>query len=223
MEQKQLINRLRRRSLWTEQNKPSREAEIARHRRESRLIMASRSYPRYLLSTLRRSSAYRIWMRILTYFRRFRLVSVIIRVTASILTIIETSALLIMAATVFIVALPPALMALLIFALAALVAGSRCNRRLTPWLRDKQIFVFFPTEQTPRGGVLHATLIQLASKPGNAVFAVSPYPLSPELFGQNRPYFIQTRSAENIFYIRKYYFFMLRRGVLSRRPVRYIF
>lgn len=187
--------------------------------------MASTSYPHYLLSTLHQSSAYRGWMRLLTYFRRFRLVSVIIRIATNLLTIIETSALLIVAATVFIVTLPLLLAVLLVAAVAVAIDGSRCNRRLAPLICDKQIFVFFPTHPARRGGVLHATLAQLASDPRNAVFAVSPYPVSSALFGRRQAYFIQARSEENIFFIRKYYFFMLRRGVLSHahHPVRYIF
>ena len=234
----QVIRRLRRRiSRLTRQNERLRRRcgiawedgnpapEIALHSREGRLIMSCSGYPRYLLSMLRQSTAYRGWMRLLTYFRRFRLVSVIIRVATSLVTVIETSALLIVAATVFIVTLPLLLAASLITAVAVVISGSRCNRRLAPLMLDKQIFVFFPTSSPRCGGVLDATVRHLASDPANAVFAVSPHFISSELFGQQEPYFIQRQAAENVFYVRKYYFFMLRRGVLSHadHPVRYIF
>lgn len=233
-----MIKRLRRRiSRLTRQNERLRHRcgisredsgpvpEIALHSREGRLIMSSYSYPRYLLSTLRQSTAYRGWMRLLTYFRRFRLVSVIIRVATSLVTIIETSALLIVAATVFIVTLPLLLAASLITAVAVMISGRRCNRRLEPLLRDKQMFVFFPTATPRRGGVLDATICQLSADPRNAIFAVSPHLISSELLGRREPYFIQCQVAENVYYVRKYYFFMLRRGVLSHasQPVRYIF
>lgn len=151
--------------------------------------------------------------------------SVIIRVATSLVTIIETSALLIVAATVFIVTLPLLLAASLITAVAVVISGRRCNRRLVPLLRDKQMFVFFPTAYPRRGGVLDATIRQLSADPRNAIFAVSPHLISSELLGRREPYFIQRKVAENVYYVRKYYFFLLRRGVLSHasQPVRYIF
>ena len=200
---------------------------MALHLKDSHAVMSCTSYPQYIYSTLRGSSLYRVWMRLLTYFRRFRLASAILRISTSLVTIIETSALLLVAATVFVIVLPALLLMTVIISITSLICGIRLNRRLSETLGGKRIYVFLPPAQgevKPRS-VLHATLSQLASDPQNAVFAISPHYFSSKFIEDSTHFFIFKQTPEGVCCIRKYYFFLLRRSVLDKTdtPVRYIF
>ena len=216
-----------RRQYGASASQDSKNELLSLHCRDSRTVMSCTGYPQYVYSTLRRSSLYRVWMRMVTYFRRFRLISVILRIGTNLVALIETSALLIFTATVFIIALPALLVLAASASIAALIQGARLNRRLSNRLEGKRVYVFFPPSPSePRqNSVLHATLADLASHEQNAVFMVSPYYFSSDTLGDNSPFFLLKQIPEGVCCIRKYYFFLLRRGVLSgiEERVRYIF
>ncbi len=192
------------------------EALLASMTQQSRLIDAA-GYPRYLYDSLRRSSPFRIWSRVMTYFRRFRFLSVIFRAAAQIIAFIETSAILIVTSTIFVVTLPLLLIALLASSIVTRTRGRRLNRRLAAELKDKRIFVFFPSAspEPGYGSVMHATVEQLGGREGCVCFVVSPHTVSSRIFGQRGMFFLMRQPSENVFYIRRSYYFLLRRDVLD--------
>lgn len=182
---------------------------------DSRIVNIS-NYPKYLYLSLCRSSLYRIWTRILSYFRRFRLLSIAFRTATKIIAIIETSAILLVTSTIFIIMLPIMIGMLVVTIIAALTHGRTLNRYLREYLQDKQVFIFFPTASPSPGygSVMHATVEGLAENRDNVVFVVSPHTVSSCIFGERHMFFIARNADENVFYIRKFYYFLLRRRVL---------
>lgn len=202
--------------LTSGQHSDSPESTLLSSLSHDSQIINSSSYPKYIYRMIRQSSPFRIWTRIMTYFRRFRVVSVILRFSAQIIAIIETSAILLVAATAFLITIPVMLVMLIVALIAALTRGRSLNRQLEHQLKGKHIFIFFPTSSPAPGygSVLHATVEQLCRDSDNMIFVVSPHTVSSRVFGQCRLFFMARQPQENVFYIRKFYYFMLRRKLL---------
>lgn len=192
------------------------EALLSSLTQQAQLLDVS-SYPRYLYSTLRQSSPFRIWSRLMTHFRRFRFLSAILRTATQIIAFIETSAILLVASTIFIITLPVLLISLLGASIAVLIRGRSLDRFFASELEGRQVFVFFPS-QSPApgwGSVMHTTVEQLARDSDCVVFVVSPYNVSSRVFGQKHRFFMVHQEHKNVFYIRRYYYFRLYRTVLD--------
>ena len=174
---------------------------------KTRRLMSRRSYFSYAISLVRSSSPWRIWQKILTYFRRFRLLSVILAVSIRIVTIIETSALLIALAAAAVILLPILLILAIITYAISLAEGRRRIAELSELVRDSKIFVFIPTERPRENGVLSATMSQLSERDGNIVFCVLPPLIDPraELFLTVR------RHNNGAYFVKRNFFFRLRR------------
>lgn len=173
----------------------------------TRHLMSRRSYLSYAVAFVRASSPYRIWNRLLTYFRRFRLLSIILSVTIRIVTIIETSAFLIATAAVAVIMLPILLTVALVTSVAALVEGRKQLDRLSKKMSKKTVYVFIPTETPRDGGVLSATLSQLASNEDNMVFCVIP----PRINIRGELFLTVRREHDRSYSIKRHFFFRLRK------------
>lgn len=226
LEQRNEIRRLRRENRHLRRYAESAETHEHHHSSPEEALLASitndslavdvSSYPKYLYLSLRRSSPFRIWSRVMAYFRRFRFLSLIFRTAAQIIAVIETSAILIVAATIFIVMIPVMLAMLLGTLIAALTRGRALNRELSVSLRGKKVFIFFPSSSPAPdyGSVMHTTVEQLAADENNVIFVVSPHTVSSCIFGERHMFFMARNAAPNVFYIRKFYYFQLTRYVL---------
>lgn len=107
------------------------------------------SYYRFIILNLKESKAYGIWERLLKYFRRFRLITSILKIVSYIITLISTGAFLISFLTVIIIAAPFALIA----ALIGVIYSFWYRRIIIQHLREskdpKNITVIFLPANTP--------------------------------------------------------------------------
>ena len=175
--------------------------------------MSQSGYARYLYSAIRESSAYGIWYRGLTYFRRFRLLSTVIRVASWVVTLIQSGAVILLSTVLLVFMLPALILSSAVTAIVALTQGLRLNRLFKSVLQGKTVYLFFPTDHN--SPVTSATIRQLSESESNFIFAVSPYAISPRLLGKKHKFFFTALNCgENVYYIRKYYYFMLWNRVL---------
>lgn len=168
--------------------------------------MSRRSYFSYVGALIRGSSPYRIWQRFLTYFRRFRLLSVILSISIRILTIIETSALLIALAAIAVVLLPIIMILTLITSLAALIEGRRQIDELSERIPSQNVYVFFSAEIPRKNSVFGATLSELSGDEKNSVFCVLP----PHI-DLHKEFFLTVKRVDGIYLVKRRFFFRLRR------------
>lgn len=182
---------------------------------ETRRLMSRRSYFSYSISLIRSSSPYRIWQKFLTYFRRFRLLSVILAVSIRIVTIIETSALLIAVAAAAVILLPILLVLALITYAMSLIEGRRRIAELSELVRERNVFVFIPTERPRENGVLNVTMSQLSEHDRNIVFCVLP----PTIYPHSDFFLTVRRGCSGTYFVKRNFFFRLRR-MLTAYPNR---
>ncbi len=174
-----------------------------------------------MFSKITGGSLFSLWKRVLEYFRKFRLVSTVLRVTTSILTILGTGAffIFIYGALVFIVPLIIGFCAALYF--FGTVSRTRALRELEKRLSGKRIYVFFPKKDRPfeRGSAFRQTieLISSSEKEQNFIIIVSPYLFSAVGVSGDfvKFYPVMRFESERICIIRRHSFFALRKRVLE--------
>ena len=173
---------------------------------------AGRSYAAFLLDTAHATRGFELWDDIVTYFRRFRLISTAMRLLSVIISAIEAGAAFIIAAGVVLALSPAAALCLLASEIDAAISTASdlaCVRRLAQ--AGGVTFVFPPRDRRVlgSGGTLtrHAAELSL----GGTVLIVSPYTLSPRGAGGRGAYSSMRREADGVFLLRRRFYFKLRR------------
>ena len=178
------------------------------------------SFWSYLNTARRSAKLYTHWMRLVTVFRRFRLVTLILRITAFVLSVLEAGALALLSALLLLFFLPILIFLTLGILLTVLCEAPRKNREIASQTNDKQIHVLFWESES--GDFFQANARSLAAQEGNAVIVVSPFYLSPRGFFKHSPFYATVRMEEkDLFLVRRYYFFSLQKAVLSKQKTAY--
>ena len=168
------------------------------------------SYWRYLFESMMESLPVRIISKLLTYLRHLR----IIQIVAAILTAVGTIALV---AVVSAALLPFIIAGSLVLAIGASLRSRHMNRVLRRTLEGKHLRVFFP----PRGAswapdsFFMRQARAMAAEEGVAVVIVSPYSISRRGAGKKRFYFTARRDGEDLYVVRRHYFFTFRKKVMD--------
>lgn len=194
-----------------------RAEELLRRASENRRMTAHRSFLGYLRSTVTSAPLYAQGQRLLAYLRRLRTVTLLVRLLTLLWSLLQTGALVLLGTALLLVLLPAAAALLGGVLLAAYLESRRSNRFLRERLSNTRVTVLFlPPEEAP--GAL-ATARAIAER-GSTVLAVSPYLLSSRSpFRKGGFYCTLRREEAGVFLIRKYYFFSLRKHVLSHAEV----
>jgi predicted RNase H-like nuclease (RuvC/YqgF family) len=203
-------------------DKPFRRlAQKARgtHRREHLLDQAGRracryrksSFFRYLWEAVKESAPVQIIQKLVEYLRRVRLVQTIFTILAAVGAVVAV-------AVVSAAVLPFLFFGTALLTMLATLRSRRMNRILRRELTDRRIRIMIP----PRGGSLDAGSFfirnarAMAAEEGVTVIVVTPYTVSGRGLGGRGRFFTARREAENLYVVRRHYFFTLRRRVLDR-------
>lgn len=183
------------------------------------LLFHHKGYVGYLAALVRRNSAYRLWQKYAGYFRRIRLVSVTLRILSYVFLLLQTGTVFVIVLLLLLITLPVLAAVTLIAYLIALLLMRRDNQKMSTLCKSTKIYVFFPrrTEEFSRGNFWKGNILTLAKDPNTRVIVVSPYVFSGKgIVEKGRYYFNYRREDNRLYFIRKHYFFSLRRHVLSK-------
>lgn len=192
----------------------ARAEELWRSAEGHRRMTAHRFFFGYLHSLITEAPLYVQVSRFLRYVRRFRTVALVVRLIGIAAAILQTGTLVLLATALFLVLLPLGGALLLGLLLTALLESRRSNRLLQERLAGRQVTVLFLSpEQSP---FFRANLRDLKAR-GQAILVVSPFLISSKgLAAKGRFYCTLREEERDVFLIRKYYFFSLRKHVLSK-------
>lgn len=191
--------------------------------RQSRL-MSVKYYPRYLVELIKSTSVYNVYLRILAYFRRFRLFSTIFRVLTKIVIWAETSAVFIVSfSAVILIVLPVTGVLFVASLLIALFGSKKANERIADAINGKKVYVFFGNRrQMKKNGAessfFYENVRSFASE-GSVCLVVSPYFFRKNGFGGKGAYFTERNEYGSVYMVRRNYYFVLRRTVLGAKNV----
>ena len=164
---------------------------------------------------------YSRWQSFLTYFRRVRLVAYLLRLSLLLLTALEAGVLAVIATVLLLFLAPPVLLFTIGVTLALLVEAPRRNRRFRQETAQKRIYVLFLTESG--GTFFKANARSLAARKNTVVLIVSPYWISPRGIAGKGFFCTARRECENVYLVRRYYYFSLKRSVLDKRETAYLY
>lgn len=170
---------------------------------------SKKSYPRYLIGVINASTLGRTIRKITLFFRRVRLVRMIV-------TVISAVATAILLLPVYVVVLPIVLALTGSTAFFSLFFSFRKNRQLREALAGKHLYVFVAADDAclePSSYFAHC-VHQLAQDNDCAVLVVSPHNLRTHGLGGRGAYLTARRECQNVYIVRRHYFFNLRRRVL---------
>ena len=189
-------------------------------RARNEMLLRNPDYVTFLSSLLRRSQLYHLWNSYLVVFRRFRLVSILIRLYSYLLLLLQFGTAFFFIAVTLVLLLPIALVGAGLVTVSALLFYGRKNRYMERELSGKNIFVLFPMRDGEfRSGQFWRTNIDELAKSRNgqnAVIVVSPFFWSFRGIFDRSPYFLVRAEKPNIYLIRKHYYFSLRKKVLYK-------
>ena len=190
-----------------------REQTLLREAEINRRMTALPHFFAYLFKSVTDTPLYERWKAFLAYLRRFRAVALALRILTLFFAILETGALVILGTALFLVILPLAGALMLGILLTARLDTHRANRTMHRLLEGRQVHVLF----LPRGSApfLQAHATSLAAR-GAAVVVVSPYWISSKGIGGKGFYFTLRKERPNLYLIRKYYFFSMKKRILPQ-------
>lgn len=187
----------------------------------NRKLVGHRFFFGFAYDVFTHTSLYTQWQAFLTLLRRFRTLVFLWRVLTVLFTIIETGALVLLTTAIFLVLLPLATSLMLGILITALLESRRTNRQMSKLLDEKQVYVLFLSQKDNPFLEQNARLLSHAEN--SAVIVVSPYLVSPRGLCERGFYCTARREGENLYLIRRYYYFSLWKHVLRGKQVAYLY
>ena len=184
---------------------------------EQSALYSKRSFVSYITALFKTSAIYETFKSFLLYFRRFRIITTTLRILNYIAVVIHTSAVLVVLSAVFVLLVLPFIIISSIVSFAgALLLSRKNNLRLSEELEGHSVFVFFPSRgaEIETNSFFNQNICSLSCG-GRKIIVVSPYFFSSAGIKKSTPYVTVRRESENIYIVRKYYYFSLKRNVLS--------
>lgn len=199
-------------------------ARLLSYEQTKALSLESSSYFKYLISRLKRASFYGIIKKIAGGFRKFKLVSTVMRVISSAITLIGTGAFFIFISGVSVFFIPITGLFSATAYLASMLFRKNAFSAIEKRIGNKKILVFFPSSGRPfeKGSLFNRSLSNLQNE-DTFILIVSPYFSSAKGFGGKGYYPVARFEESGIGLIRRHAFFAFRRKILGKYSERTIY
>ena len=190
--------------------------ETLEHRRFCRY----RSFPAYAYDLVRSTQLVAAWQRILTLFRRVRLLTVTVRILTLLFSFLQAGTLLLLSTALLLVLLPLLLLALIVTLTVAFFQSGKSNRLLRERTSGRQIYVLFlDREHTP----FFEGNVRSLAKGDAVVLIVSPFWLSGKGLRKKGFYSTVRQEEKNVYLLRRYYFFSMKKQVRALERACYLY
>ncbi|MBE6662142.1 MAG: hypothetical protein E7606_02530 [Ruminococcaceae bacterium] len=189
---------------------------LARARTET--LLNKRNYFSYLSSLLQKTQFFHVWRYYTGLFRKFKFVSLLLRLYSYLLLLLQFGTAFFVIVLGILLLLPLLVLSVGSVIFSALLLYRRENKRLASLLKEKRVTVFFPTRdgELERGDFWKAHIQELSEQEDNAVLIISPFFWSGKGMTSNRFYLLLRKEKENVYLLRKHYYFSLRRAILDK-------
>ena len=181
-------------------------------------VYNGRSYFKTVVAFIRSSLVYRAWIKFLSLFRRFRLLTYIAAFISYALALVGTGALLLVYLSVAAVALILSALILSVFLIIAIDDMKRSNAYLTDKLCEKDVYIFFSSSAgaISQSSFFGRNALDISTCDNACILLITPSLFSRR--GLYRDHFFLTlkKECDNIYIIRKYYYFSFKKRVLPK-------
>lgn len=190
-------------------------AEISR----KEMLNTSQSFYRYLLNTLKSSSFYRIYYRLLKFWRRLRMIRTILNIVTVIFFTFIVGTLTVGYGIILILLLPVVMLLIAVLPIISKLRSKKSNEYLQEQIGEKNVFVLFPMRSSnfENSTYFKNNILDLCGNSDSVVIIVSPYYFKLVNGYKRKDVNVYCNTnGENIFLIRKYYYFIFFREILKK-------
>ena len=194
-------------------------------RRENADASESSSYFAWLKSSIKAAAFTSFFQKVLKYFRRFRLIRTLFTIFSYIFTFLGTGVALIIVSAIFLIIMP--IFAVVIFAAVFLSVFKRKKvcAFMKEELNEKKVFVFIPPRDPKyyNSPFFVGNCRDMAKSENSAVIVVTPYFMDAKGINSHRAFLTLRKESDNIYTVRRYIFFTLRKRVLEKDTERNVY
>jgi len=189
------------------------------HQAQNAVLFSKKRYFSYVLQLFRTTSIFSIYKRLLAFLRRYSFISTTLKIVVAVLTVIQSSALFVLATSVSFLSVPFILViSYAVFFLAHFQRkkNDAVNKKL---LAHKRIFVFFPPKKRALSpeSYFSGMVAQFSQEEDHICIVVSPhFWRNRGLFGNQKPYRFSRMEGERILLVRRQYYFVLKKNILEK-------
>lgn len=183
-------------------------------------IYSGNSYTRTLAAVIKASLPYKMFTKGLAYVRRFRILTYIASFLSYVLALVGTGAILLVYLSVAAALLILSALALSVFLILAKKDTKRSNIYFAEKLSDKNVYIFFAGSARLifQNGFFSQNALDFSQLENACVLIVTPALLSKKGISHTNEHFFFTsrKEGENIFIIRKFYYFSFKKRVIPK-------
>ena len=189
---------------------------LLEHQAQNEILFSKKRYFGYVVRLIANTSIFHFYKKILAFFRRYSFLSTTLKIVLAVLTVIQSSAIFVLATSASVLAFPFILiLSYTAFFLAHLSRrkNDAVNKKL---LAHKHIFVFFPPKKRALvpDSFFSGMVEEFSKRPDHICIVVSPYFWHNHgLFGNRKPYRFSRAESESILLVRRQYYFMLKKNI----------
>ena len=198
---------------------PDPHQGLLAHQAQNEVLFSKKHYFTYIIQLLRSTSVFGIYKRILAFLRRYSFVSTTLKIVVAVLTVVQTSAVFVIATSTSFLSLPFILVISYAGFFLAHIHRKRndaINKRL---LAHKKIYVFFPPKKRALdpGSYFSGMVTDLSQTEDHICIVVSPhFWRNRGLHGNKKPYRFSRMEGERILLVRRQYYFMLKKNIFEK-------
>lgn len=187
-------------------------------RRECATMLSKDSVSEWLSEAVKKTFVWSVFKKLISYFRQIRIVRIIIAVIGYTVTLLGTGVAFVIFATVALFILPiVALFTIAIIFISVLQRKKVC-RQMEENLHGKNVLVFLCDKKTDIANSFgKAIVLDHARKENCVVLIISPYLISPKGLESKESYISFRQEYENVYTVRKYVYFDLKRKILTKK------
>lgn len=225
-ELKRLSRIIRANSIESDLKKASKNESVSLWQNEEKeaVLLTSSSYVKYLVSKITGGSLFSYSKKAMGYFRKFKLVSSVMRTASSILAILGTGAFFIFLSGTLVFIIPFIVAFCITIYFLGTISRARSFKRIEKAIKDKNVFVFFPNHARcfDNNSPLRDTvdIISTGTENNNFIIIISPYVFGTKGINRSGFYAIARFEKNNVCMLRRHSFFLLRKRLLGPAEAR---
>ncbi len=188
------------------------------HQAQNEVLFSKKRYFGYIVQLIGSTSLFNLYKKILAFFRRYSLISTTLKIVLAILTVVQSSAIFVIATSASFVSIPFILViSYAVFFLAHFhrKKNDAINKKL---LAEKHVFVFFPPKKRALSpdSFFSGMVEEFSRRPDHICIVVSPhFWRNHGLFGNRKPYRFSRAESESILLVRRQYYFVLKKNIFN--------
>lgn len=188
------------------------------HQARRQETYAQENFLFFLFKALKNTSFFRIYVDIVNTVRQLTFVTTTIQVIIFLLAIVESSAILVISTSAFIVAMPFMLIVSALGTALSIIGSRKATKVNRPLVKNKDVYVFLPAKKSAirEGSYFVGFVKEIAHADSDRVCIIvaQGFFFSRGIGKRRRYYFTSRKEEDNIIIVRRHYYYKLKNKIL---------